>query len=117
MNRRTLKKHCKRAMRILIEKHGYRAKDFQPADGGEALYAPPGMERRFVTHYEMTKTRFLKHGPLKGTPLLWTEDYWGEGDCALPSEVLREIEFWGSQTVEDLKAMCASKNEEERQAA
>lgn len=90
MNRRTLKKKCRRAMAILIEQHGYGADSFKPADREEAVYAPAAMERRFVRH------GFLNPGPLKGTPLLWTKDSYeyDEWSANLPCEVLNEIEFW-----------------------
>lgn len=101
MNRRTLKKHCQRAMRILIEKHNYDLGDFHPSDGNESIYAPKGMERRFVWH------GFLEPGPLKGTPLLWerTSYEYNEWDCALPSAVLADIEFWNGLTDDDWQAM------------
>jgi hypothetical protein len=34
------------------------------------MYAPPGTERRYVETYG-GETRWLKPGPLEGTPLLW----------------------------------------------
>lgn len=90
MNLRTLKKLCKRAIPELIAKHRYRPEDFLPADGSESVYAPPGMEKRFV------RNGFLDNGPLKGTPLLWvkTSYEYDEWDAILPCEMLREIKFW-----------------------
>lgn len=92
MNRRTLKKACKRAVPILIAQHRYKPEDFTPAEGDESIYAPPGMEKRFVRH------GFIELGPLKGTPLLWvkTSYEYDEWDSTLPSEMLREIEFWAT---------------------
>lgn len=90
MNRRTLKQHCRRAVRILIAEHGCRAEDFQPSDGEEAVDAPTRMERRFVEH------GFLHPGPLAGTPLLWLKASYeyDEWDAHLPSEFLKEILVW-----------------------
>lgn len=99
MNLRTLKKRCKRAVPVLIERHHFNPNAFEPSDGTEAIYSPPGMERRFCEH------GFLKQGPLKGTMLLWEQNYWGEGDYKLPSEVLREIEFWSSRSDEDMRRL------------
>lgn len=100
MNRRTLKKLCKRAVPILIAKHRYKPEDFTPADGDESIYAPPGMEKQFVRH------GFIELGPLKGTPLLWvkTSYEYDEWDATLPSEMLRDIEFWATwePTPEDI---------------
>lgn len=87
MNRRTLKKHCKRAVPILIERYGYKPDAFNPADGSETVDAPTSMERRNVRH------GFLEPGPLPGTPVCWLIDYFGEGDCYLPSEMLKDREF------------------------
>lgn len=101
MNLRTLKKHCKRAVAVLIEKHGYEASNFTPADGAEAFYAPPKMERRFV------RNGFLCPGVLKGTPVIWrrVSAEYDEWDCSLPSELLADIEHWGRLTDEDYRAM------------
>lgn len=89
MNRRTLKKHCKRAMKVLIERHGFPADSFHPADGDETLEAPNGMERRFVRRI------WLEPGPLPGTMLLWLRTSYEceEWDCELPSETLATLEF------------------------
>ncbi len=106
MNRRTLKKKCRRAMEALIARHGYARDSFVASDGGESIYAPPGMERRF------DRNGFLDPGPLKGTMLLWqkTSYEYDEWDAALPSEVLREVEFWEvyQPTDEDLRAWDAA---------
>lgn len=100
MNRRTLKKHCKRAMEVLIRDHCYHPDDFTLSDGDDSLDAPRGMERRFV------RNGFLEPGPLKGTPIVWDKvDYFSNDmDCALPSEVLRDLEFWATfePSAEDL---------------
>ena len=103
MNRRTLKKKCKRAMAVLIEKHGYRPDQFLPADGWEAIDAPKSMEGRFV------RRGFLEPGPLKGTPLLWCQVSYecDEWDADLPTRVLADIEFWESMSTEELNAWAA----------
>lgn len=89
MNRRTLKKHCARAMRRLIAEHGFRADQFLPADGGEAVVAPARMERRFVCR------EFLEPGPLPGTMLLWRRTSYetDEWELMLPTEMLEDIEL------------------------
>jgi hypothetical protein len=99
MNRRTLKKHCKRAMETLIAKHGYRRAGFSQADGEETVYAPAGMERRHVRH------GFLHPGALKGTWLYWSADYFGEGDYDLPISILREIQLWEGMTPEEAERL------------
>jgi hypothetical protein len=87
-------------MAILIAEHGYKASSFQPAEGGESIYAPVRMERRFV------RGHFLEPGPLKGTMLLWQRsDYYSQDwDAAFPNEVLDDIIFWSNwePTAEDL---------------
>ena len=90
MNRRTLKKHCKRAVSALIAEHGFRADQFKPSDGEEAVSTPFGMERQF------DRNGFLDPGPLKGTPLLWqrTSYEYDEWDAYLPSQVLNDLKFW-----------------------
>jgi hypothetical protein len=92
VNRRTLKKICRRAMETLIRDHRYDPGDFKPADGSETIYAPPGMERQYVDHH------WLRDGPLKGTPLLWvrTSYEYDEWDARLPFEVLCDVEFWST---------------------
>lgn len=86
MNRRILKKQCKRAVEILVAHHGYRARDFAPATGDETIDAPIGMERRAV------RRGFLEPGPLAGTPLYWSHDYWSQdADAYLPTHVLEDI--------------------------
>lgn len=104
MNRRTLKKHCQRAMVTLIRDHRYKAADFSRARGDETLDAPAGMERRFVERSGM-----LKPGPLKGTPLLWEKASYeyDEWDCRLPSQVLADIEYWENLSDADIQAMLA----------
>lgn len=104
MNRRTLKKKCHRAVRVLVEKHGYSLRQFKPSDGEESIDAPVGMERRFV------RGNWLEPGPLKGTPLLWekTSYEYDEWDAELPTEVLAKIEHWVSLTDEDIKKLLAS---------
>jgi hypothetical protein len=92
MNLRIIKKQCKQAMAVLIAEHGYKPSDFQPADGGESIYAPCGLEKRF------DRNGFLEPGPLPGTPLLWRKvsyeyDDW---DAFLPSEELRDIIHWAN---------------------
>ena len=102
MNLRTLKKHCQRAVVILIAEHGYKPSDFARSDGEEAISAPTRMERRFV------RNGFLEPGPLKGTWLLWqkTSYEYDEWDADLPSVMLDEIIFWSKwqPTAEDLAA-------------
>ncbi|BCW88034.1 hypothetical protein sos41_11720 [Alphaproteobacteria bacterium SO-S41] len=102
MNLRTLKKHCRRAVAILIAEHGYRPDDFLPAAGEETLDAPIGMEARFV------RNGFLSPGPLAGTPLAWARGWYGsEGEePVLPIDVLSEIILWRDfePTAEDLAA-------------
>lgn len=90
MNLRTLKKHCKRAVPILIRDHGYKTSDFTPAEGDETVDTPHGMEKRHEWR------GFLRPGPLKGTPLLWcrVSHEYDEWEARLPSEWLKEIEFW-----------------------
>jgi hypothetical protein len=90
MNRRILKKRCKRAMEILIAEHGYSLRDFSPSDGQEAVSAPHAMEKRSVW------AAWLQPGPLKGTPMLWRRTSYecDEWDCDLPSEFLRDLIFW-----------------------
>jgi hypothetical protein len=103
MNRRTLKKHCDRARRVLIAEHGYKPADFERAKGEESVDAPPAMERRFVTGFG-----FLDPGPLKGTWLLWEKcDYYSnDWDCKLPLEHLREIELWAGMSDADFAKLC-----------
>lgn len=108
MNRRILKKRCKRALAALIEKHGYSAETFIPAQGEESIDAPAGMKGRGVS------AGWLNPGPLKGTPLIWrrvTYEY-DEWDCFLPSLELAEIEFWAGMTDEEAAALCAPDPEE-----
>lgn len=101
MNLRTLKKHCRRAVATLIEKHGYKPEDFTPADGSESIYAPPGMERQYVHGSFLDRV-------LPGTPLLWqkTSYEYDEWDAYLPSEFLKDLDFWSKfePTAEDLAA-------------
>jgi hypothetical protein len=106
MNRRILKKRCKRAMEILIREHGYKPKDFAPSNGHESVYAPGGMEKQ-RTRRRWDVEGFLNPGPLKGTPLLWerTSYEYDEWDAKLPTEVLAKIEMWASITPEDLAAL------------
>lgn len=101
MNRRTLKKHCQRAVPILIAQHGYAAASFHPSDGQEAMDAPLAMERQFV------RNGFLEPGPLKGTPLLWERTSYEceEWESRLPSEVLSDLEFWASLSDEDYRRL------------
>lgn len=99
MNRRTLKKHCKRAMETLIAKHGYSRASFSRATGDETVDAPCGMERRYV------RNDFLEPGPLNGTMLLWESYVAGDGDWNLPIVVLQEIEVWEEITPEDVKRL------------
>ena len=108
MNRRTLKKHCKRAASILIEKHGYDPKDFHPADGDECIYAPTNMERRYKRGGD--GYFWLEPGPLKGTMLLWerVSVEYDEWDCKFPNEVLSDIELWENLTEEDVRYMLAA---------
>jgi hypothetical protein len=98
MNRRTLKKKCKRAMQVLIEVHGYPVSDFARASSDETLDAPPSMEKRFVR-----SSGFFS--ALKGTWLRWYQcSYeYDEWECELPSEKLREIEFYASMTDEEAR--------------
>ena len=109
MNRRILKKHCKRAMTTLIEKHGYSTKTFIPAQGEESIDAPAGMKGRGVLTYLDGSAGWLNPGPLKGTPLIWRQvSYeYDEWDCFLPSLELAEIEFWAGMTDEEAAALCA----------
>lgn len=98
MNLRTLKKKCQRAVKELVEKHGYKESDFTPADGSEAIYAPHGMERRFTEwrlRGRVISTDFLQPGLLKGTLLYWyrcSYEY-DEWDCKLPTDMLEDINF------------------------
>lgn len=89
MNRRTLKKHCKRAVPILIAEYGYHETDFMPADGSETIDAPTRMERQYV------ERGFLKPGALRGTMIIWqrTSYEYDEWDCKLASELLDEIRW------------------------
>jgi hypothetical protein len=88
MNRRTLKKHCWRAVAVMIAEYGYSLHDFMSSDGSESVDAPIGMERRFV------ENGFLRPGPLAGTPLWFELTYLGGMNVKLPSEMLKEIELW-----------------------
>ncbi len=99
MNRRTLKKHCKRAMETLIQKHGYARGSFMQAVGDETLDAPCEMERRYV------RNDFLEPGPLKGTWLLWESYHSGDGDWCLPISLLRDIEAWERLTPEQIERL------------
>lgn len=101
MDLRKLKKECKKAVEVLVRDHGYNRDDFTLADGSEALYAPVDLETRFVRH------GFIEPGVLKGTLVRWyrcSYEY-DEWDCELPSETLREIEFWSKITPEEVAAM------------
>jgi hypothetical protein len=84
-------------MEALIREHHYPRNGFFRADGEETVYAPHGMEKRFV------RNDFLEPGPLKGTWLYFSKDYYGEGDCDLPISVLREIETWSSFSEDDMQ--------------
>jgi hypothetical protein len=97
MNRRTLKKHCARAMETLIAKYGYQRRYFVRSEGDETVYAPSGMERRFVRH------DFLQPGPLKGTWLYYCADYFGETDHELPICILRDAEITDSMSDEEFQ--------------
>lgn len=110
MNRRILKKQCKRAMRILIERHGYRRDDFVAAEGDESIDAPTNMERRFVKTYLPGGNSWLHPGPLKGTPLLYeqTSYEYDEWDARLPTHILNEIEFWAGMSDEAWRPMAES---------
>ncbi len=88
MNRRTLKKLCRRAMAELIRDHGCSADQFLRAHGDETVDAPCTMERRFSEHGFMT--------PLRGTPLLWRQvsiEY-DEWDCFLPIDELSKVKAY-----------------------
>jgi len=87
MNLHALKTECERAVSVLVEKYGYKPDAFNPADGDETVAAPKDMEPRFVRH------GFLEPGPLPGTPVCWLVDYYGEGDCYLPLQRLRDREL------------------------
>jgi hypothetical protein len=90
VNRRILKKLCKQAVPVLVDRYGFAADAFHPAAGDEAIDAPRGIEPRHQSH------GFLHPGPLRGTPLLWERTSWEyeEWDCRLPSEVLADCRFW-----------------------
>lgn len=94
MNRRILKKLCKRAMAVLIAEHGFTADAFSPSDGQETVGAPKGMDRRHVCK----GTGSLHPGPLKGTPICWqrTSIEYDEWDCELPTAILADIIFWNN---------------------
>lgn len=97
MNLRTIKKRCKAAVDVLVREHGYRLDQFQPADGSEALYAPLGLESRYV------RRNFIDPGPLKGTMLYWyrcSYEY-DEWDCKLASEVLEDIEHYAKMSASE----------------
>ena len=87
MNRRILKKRCKRAMEILIRDHGYKPAAFRLATGDESIDAPTAMEAQFQRH------GFLEPGPLPGTPLLWVRTSYEceEWDARLPCQRLEDI--------------------------
>lgn len=96
MNRRTLKKKCQRAVKELVEKHGFKESDFTPSDGEEAICAPVGMERRFTQwrfQGRIISSDFLQPGLLKGTPLYWYRSSYeyDEWDCRLPTDMLADI--------------------------
>ena len=87
MNRRTLKKRCRRAMTALVDGHHFPRRAFVSATGEETLDAPAAIERRFVHHGFMSA--------LKGTPLLLVRtsyecDAWSH---RLPIDALAEIEL------------------------
>lgn len=87
MNRRILKKRCKRAVEVLIAEHGYRRADFHPSGGEESIDAPPGMEARFV------RRGWMEPGALKGTPLYYAPGD-READAVLPSSILADLILW-----------------------
>jgi hypothetical protein len=89
MNRRILKKRCKRAMEVLIAEHRFPRAAFHPATGDETVAAPAGIDPRFDWH------GFLEPGPLKGTPLYWAKDPMSQdADAHLPSVMLEDVIFW-----------------------
>jgi hypothetical protein len=95
MNRRIYKKLCKRAMPVLIAKHGYAPRNFTMANGRETLDAPTNMERND------RRGRFFVKGffsPLKGTPVIWerTSYEYDEWDAKGAVDVLDELEYWES---------------------
>lgn len=104
MDLRELKKRCKAAVDVLVKDHGYRRDDFTPADGEETFYAPPDLNERFV------RNGFIDPGVHKGTLVRWyrcSYEY-DEWDCELPSEILRDIEFWASRTEADLQELAST---------
>ncbi|MBN8960559.1 MAG: hypothetical protein J0H71_05460 [Rhizobiales bacterium] len=103
MNRRTLKKHCRRAMAILIDQYGYNEKDFQPSNGEETIDAPLRMERRFV------RDGWLEPGLLKGTPLHWPiyDHPYDDGGPKLPSDILAELRMWENTSDDEIREMLA----------
>lgn len=104
MNRRTLKKLCKRATATLVNQYAYRPDQFAPSDGQEAVDAPAGMERRSVWK------GWLHPGPLKGTPLYYYRTSWEceEWGCKLPTDVLAELEHWSNFTEAEARKMLSA---------
>ncbi|RVT96206.1 hypothetical protein EOD42_13905 [Rhodovarius crocodyli] len=95
MNRRILKKQCKRAMEVLIQHHGYRASSFKAATGDECIVVlAKGFDRRQLDDGRPEPDwAWLHPGPLKGTPLFYRQvnhehDEW---DHKLPTEELADI--------------------------
>lgn len=96
MNRRIYKKLCKRAMATLIEKHGYKAKDFDTVKFREEVSwdAPLNMEWSSEPWYSGHSAGFFS--PLKGTPGHWAKVSYEENewDFKSPIEILDQIEIW-----------------------
>lgn len=97
MDLKALKAECRKAVDVLVKEHGYRRDQFTSADGTETLYAPHDLDQKF------TSNGFIEPGVHKGTLVYWhrcSYEY-DEWDCDLPSEILRQIEYWAGMTEED----------------
>ena len=88
------------AMRTLIATGQASPGDFQLASGDETISARPGLIHRNSGH----KRLHAYAEPLPGTPLYWTIDYYGEGDCQPAIDFLEEIEFWENFDYESYEA-------------
>lgn len=101
MDLRALKGKCRDAVDVLVRDHGYRREHFSAADGSETFYAPPDLDAKHV------RNGFIEPGVHKGTLIYWSRSSYeyDEWDCALPSEMLSQIEFWESLSDDDIKQM------------
>lgn len=93
MNRRQWKKACKKAA-VELQRRWPGQFEISLAEGDETVYAPrayipPGKPRAGFNR-RMWRLEFTYTSVPRGTPIIWTCDYWGECDCETALHVLEQ---------------------------